>query len=142
MQAPTPTVAINPSERIAWIRSLPFIGMHVACLGALWTGVSWSAFALCVALYAIRMFGITGIYHRYFSHRSYKTSRWFQFVLAFFAQTSAQRGVLWWAAHHRAHHLYSDQEGDLHSVRQDGFWHSHVMWIFDHNSETDTKRIQ
>jgi stearoyl-CoA desaturase (delta-9 desaturase) len=80
-------------------------------------------------MYYLRMFAITGGYHRYFSHRSYKTSRAFQFFLAFLAQASAQKGALWWAAHHRHHHKYSDQEEDIHSPLLDGFWWSHCGWI-------------
>jgi len=73
--------SVSPDRhRIDWITNLPFLGMHAACLAAFWVGISWKAVALCAALYAIRMFGITAGYHRYFSHRSYKTSRWFQFV--------------------------------------------------------------
>jgi stearoyl-CoA desaturase (delta-9 desaturase) len=77
------------------------------------------------------MWAITAGYHRYFSHRSYKTSRLFQFLLAFLGQTSAQRGVVWWAAVHRRHHLYSDTPQDVHSPRQHGFFYAHVGWIFN-----------
>jgi stearoyl-CoA desaturase (delta-9 desaturase) len=80
-------------------------------------------------LYVVRMFGVTGGYHRYFSHRSYKTSRVVQFLLAFLAQTSAQRGALWWAAKHRHHHRHSDTEDDVHSPRLRGFWYSHMGWV-------------
>jgi len=65
-----------------WIRSIPFIAMHAMCLGVIWVGWSWTAVAVAVALYFIRMFAITGFYHRYFSHRTFKTSRAFQFVMA------------------------------------------------------------
>jgi len=143
MQAHTPTVAVDPSERVAWIRSLPFIGMHVACLGALWVGVSWSAIALCAALYVIRMFGITGGYHRYFSHRSYRTSRWFQFVLAWIGCSAVQKGPLWWAGHHRHHHKHSDEQPDLHSPVLRGFWWSHVGWFLSSRyDDTDLDAIK
>ncbi len=125
-----------------WLAMVPWILCHVAVLGAIWSGVTLEAVIVCAVLFAVRTFGVTGVHHRYFSHRTYETSRWFQLVLAVIAQLSVQRGVLWWAAHHRAHHLYSDDERDLHSVRQDGFWHAHVMWIYDRTSETDWKRIQ
>ncbi|MBM3756942.1 MAG: acyl-CoA desaturase [Acidobacteria bacterium] len=81
------------------------------------------------ATYSIRMFGVTAGYHRYFSHRSYRLGRVGQFLMAFLAQTSGQKGVLWWAAHHRDHHRHSDTERDIHSPRQRGFWWSHVGWI-------------
>jgi len=143
MQGRTPTTAVDPSEQIAWIRSLPFIGMHLACFGALWTGVSWSAIALCVALYVIRMFGITGGYHRYFSHRSYRTSRWFQFVLAWIGCSAVQKGPLWWAGHHRHHHKYSDEDPDLHSPVLRGFWWSHVGWFLSARyDDTDFNAIK
>jgi stearoyl-CoA desaturase (delta-9 desaturase) len=108
---------------------VPFWLVHAACLLAFVSGVTWSALAVCLALFWLRMFGVTAGYHRYFSHRSYKTSRPFQFVLAFIGTLAVQKGVLWWAANHRVHHKYSDQEGDLHSPVRDGFYWSHVGWI-------------
>lgn len=130
-------------KRFDKIGSLPFILVHVACVvGVIVMGFSWKGLALCLGLYAIRMFGVTGAYHRYFSHRTYKTSRWFQFVLAIFAMTSSQKGVIWWAAHHRTHHKLSDKEGDIHSMERDGFWWSHVGWILSPDTtETDLKKI-
>ncbi|MEW5852301.1 MAG: fatty acid desaturase [Myxococcota bacterium] len=103
--------------------------MHLAALGVFFVGFSWQAVLLCVAMYYLRMFGITGGYHRYFAHRSFQTGRVFQFLLAFLATTSAQKGVLWWAGHHRHHHKHSDQESDLHSPVRHGFWWSHMGWL-------------
>jgi stearoyl-CoA desaturase (delta-9 desaturase) len=124
--------------------SLPFWGVHVlAIVGLAITGFSWLGVLLCVALYVPRMIFVTGAYHRYFSHRSYKTSRWFQFVLALGATATAQKGVLWWAAHHRVHHKLSDAPGDLHSVKQSGFWWAHMGWILARDLEgTDSSRIK
>jgi stearoyl-CoA desaturase (Delta-9 desaturase) len=110
--------------------AIPFVLVHLACFAAIWTGVTLEAVVICVALYWIRMIGVTGGYHRYFSHRSYKTSRVGQFLIACLAQSSAQQGAIWWAAVHRAHHRHSDTELDPHSPRHYGFFHSHVGWIF------------
>ncbi|MFA5963720.1 MAG: acyl-CoA desaturase [Sphingomonas sp.] len=115
---------------IAYPSAAPFVLVHLGCFAALWTGVTWPALALCIGLYWLRMFGVTAGYHRYFSHRAFATSRWFQFVLAFLAQSSAQRSVLWWAAKHRHHHLHSDTAEDVHSPLHRGFLYSHVGWIF------------
>jgi stearoyl-CoA desaturase (delta-9 desaturase) len=104
---------------------------HLVCLTAIWTGVPAKALVVALVLYVARMWAITAGYHRYFSHRSYKTSRVFQFAIAFLGQTSAQRGVIWWAAVHRHHHLHSDTEHDVHSPRHHGFWYAHVGWIFN-----------
>lgn len=89
----------------------------------------WELVGLAVFSYYIRMFGITAAYHRYFSHNAFKTSRVFQFFLAFLGATAMQKGPLWWAAHHRNHHRFSDTEKDLHSPRLKGFWYSHMLWF-------------
>jgi stearoyl-CoA desaturase (delta-9 desaturase) len=123
----------GPKE-IDWVRILPFVGMHVACLGVVWVGFSWTALAVAVAFYAVRMFAITAFYHRYFSHRAFKTSRLLQFLFALLGATAVQRGPLWWASHHRAHHKHSDRDGDTHSPELDGFWWSHVGWIVAHEN--------
>ena len=106
-----------------------FFGLHILPVFAFWTGATLFDWAVCIFLYFFRMFFITGGYHRYFAHKTYKTSRFFQFVIAFFAQTSWQKGALWWAAHHRIHHKYSDLPEDPHSKKIYGFWYSHVGWI-------------
>jgi stearoyl-CoA desaturase (Delta-9 desaturase) len=103
--------------------------IHLGCLLALWTGVSWTAVIVCAALYFIRMFAITGAYHRYFSHRSYKTSRAFQFVLGYLGCMSAQKGPIWWASHHRHHHKHSDTPEDVHPPLIYGLWWAHVGWV-------------
>jgi stearoyl-CoA desaturase (delta-9 desaturase) len=106
-----------------------FLLLHLACLLAFWTGVSAAAVAVCLSLYVVRMFAITAGFHRLFSHRSYRTGRLFQFLLAFVGTTSYQKGPLWWSAHHRRHHLHVDTEEDLHSPVMRSVWQSHVGWF-------------
>lgn len=121
----------------------PFWAFHIIIVAGI-VGYGWSTkwFLIAVAIYFARMTFVTAAYHRYFSHRAFKTSRWFQFVLALAAQTSAQKGVLWWAAHHRFHHKHSDTSQDAHSAKQQGFWHSHIGWILGPNwDDTDYKRV-
>jgi stearoyl-CoA desaturase (delta-9 desaturase) len=113
-----------------WRENAPFWSVHAAAvIGAVLVGWSWAACAWFLGSYAVRMFAITAGYHRYFSHRTFKTSRAFQLVLALLAMASAQRGVLWWSSHHRNHHKYSDQPADVHSPVQRGFWWSHAGWM-------------
>jgi stearoyl-CoA desaturase (delta-9 desaturase) len=119
----------RPSEQIDWLRVVPFLTLHLACLLVFWVGWSPVAVIVALALYAIRMLAITGAYHRYFAHRTYKTSRIWQFVAALIGATSAQRGPLWWASHHRHHHRFADQPDDIHSPIQRGFLWSHMLWI-------------
>jgi stearoyl-CoA desaturase (delta-9 desaturase) len=123
--------AANPladAERIDWLRVAPFLALHLACFGALWTGASPVAATVAAALFAVRMFAITAFYHRYFSHRAFRTSRAAQFAFAILAASAAQRGPLWWASHHRHHHAHADRDADSHSSRR-GFLWSHVGWF-------------
>jgi stearoyl-CoA desaturase (delta-9 desaturase) len=135
--------ALPTPRRVPFYRVVPFTLLHAACLVALYTGVSAQDLALFVALYVMRMFFITAGYHRYFAHRTFKTSRAFQLVLAFGAQTSGQQGALWWADHHRQHHRHSDRPGDAHSAKLDGFLWSHMGWFFsDAWQDTDYDNVK
>ena len=119
-----------------------FLTLHAAALGVVLFPFQWSLAGWLLATYSLRMFGVTAGYHRYFSHRSYKLGRTGQFLMAFLAQTSAQKGVLWWAAHHRHRHRHSDQERDVHSPRQRGFWWSHAGWVISNQwDEYDPKQV-
>lgn len=120
---------VRDIDRVDWIRTTPFIIMNLGCLGVFLVGWSWTAVATACALYFVRMFAITGIYHRYFSHRTYKTSRPTQFIFALLGASATQRGPLWWAANHREHHRNSDTLDDPHSPVQYGFFRSHVGWF-------------
>ena len=116
-------------EKVNWERTIAFIFLHLGCLAVIWVGVSPVVVVAAVLLYVLRMFAITGFYHRYFSHRSFKTSRFGQFLFAVIGNSSMQRGPLWWAATHRHHHHHSDQEEDAHSPSLKGFMWSHVGWL-------------
>jgi len=135
---------VGDEYKFRWISNIPYWGVHVAAIvGIAMLGFSWTGLLIAVGLYYVRMFGITAGYHRYFSHRSFKATRVFQFFLALLGTICTQKGVLWWAAHHRHHHKYSDQEEDVHSVRHGGFYWSHQGWILVKKYEkTEFDRIQ
>jgi stearoyl-CoA desaturase (delta-9 desaturase) len=134
---------VTRPHRIHWAASIPFFVIHgLAVYGVVHYGFSFRGLALALAFYFGRMIFVTAGYHRYFSHRTFRTSRAGQFVLAVLAQSSAQKGALWWAAAHRRHHRFSDKPEDVHSVRQDGFWWAHVGWILsDVHADTEWERI-
>jgi stearoyl-CoA desaturase (delta-9 desaturase) len=116
-------------KSVDWLRITPFVVLHLGCLAVFWVG--WSPIAVwsAILLYLVRMFAITGFYHRYFSHKAFKTGRVWQFVFAVVGNASAQRGPLWWAGNHRHHHRFADTEKDIHSPLQHGFWWSHMGWL-------------
>src|SRR5512140_2585473 len=138
------TLSAEDDRRIDWPRSIPFFAVHVAAIvGVALLGFSWTGLVLALSLYVVRMFFVTAGYHRYFSHRTFKTSRAMQLFFALGAMSSSQKGVMWWASHHRVHHKYSDLEGDVHSVKRDGFWWGHVGWIISYKyAETDQARVK
>ncbi|MFT6733741.1 MAG: stearoyl-CoA desaturase (delta-9 desaturase) [Polaribacter sp.] len=130
-------------DSISWTRIIPFIMVHLGVLGIFFVEFSWFALYVCVFLYLLRMFAITGFYHRYFSHKNFKTGRIMQFIFAVIGASSAQRGPLWWASHHRQHHSHTDQTNDPHSPKFKGFLWSHTLWFLsDRNFHTNTRRIK
>jgi stearoyl-CoA desaturase (delta-9 desaturase) len=121
--------AVRDEERTDLLASWAFTGMHLGALMVLFTGLSWPAAVVALLTLWVRLLGITGGYHRLFSHRSYKTSRTFQFALAWLGASAGQNGPLWWASHHRLHHRHADTEDDVHSPGIGGFWWAHAGWI-------------
>lgn len=133
---------VPDQDAVDWFRALPFVAMHVACVAVLWVGVSPAALVMAAALYAVRMFALTGFYHRYFSHRTFHTSRMIQGVFALIGASCVQRGPLWWAAHHRHHHRHADTVLDPHSPSVYGFLWSHMGWFLTARAfRTDMARV-
>lgn len=130
-------------NKVDWLRVLPFVALHLACFAVIWVGWSMFAVVFAIALYGIRMFAVTGFYHRYFSHKAFRTSRLLQFIFALIGSTAVQRGPLWWASQHRHHHVNSDKHEDAHSPVQHGFLWSHLGWFLsDAHFATRTDRVK
>lgn len=142
-EAGAETICQTDAKHVDWFRVLPLVALHAACLLVFWVGWSKVAVFSAVALYLLRMFAITGFYHRYFSHKAFKTNRFWQFVFAVIGNMAAQRGPLWWAAHHRHHHRFTDLVNDVHSPKQHGFWWSHLGWLTSKaNFPTQSKYVK
>lgn len=123
-----PVAALD--DRLVRVRDvLPIATIHLLALAAIWTSWSPAALVVAAALFIVRMFAITAFYHRYFSHRTFRTHRVTQFLFAYLGTTSAQRGPLWWAAHHRQHHRHADDHPDPHSPWWKGVLWSHTGWF-------------
>ncbi len=117
---------------------IPFLGTIFAIALLPFAPIGLSEVSLFLLFYLLAMIGIEVGYHRYFSHQSFKVTRPVQALLAILGSMAAQGGVIFWVAHHRRHHQYTDQENDPHSPHlhgQDlrgrllGFWHAHLGWI-------------
>jgi stearoyl-CoA desaturase (delta-9 desaturase) len=135
--------ARSKPDAVDWRRCMPFIFLHAGCLAVFFVGWSWTALAVAAFLYFIRMFSVTAFYHRYFAHRTFHTSRAGQFIFAIMANTSVQRGPLWWASVHRHHHQHADDEEDVHSPGMRGFLWSHIGWMTStRNFPTDYNRVK
>ena len=119
----------SDDRKVDWLRTLPFILLHLSCLGVIWVGTSPVAVSVAVIVYLARMFAITGFYHRYFSHKAFRTSRPVQLFFALMGASAVQRGPLWWASHHRHHHVHADKNADVHSPVRHGFIWSHMGWF-------------
>jgi len=132
----------HTQDRVEWFRCVPYILIHLGALLVFFTPFAWPCIVVLGISYAARMFAITAFYHRYFSHRTFKTSRIVQFLGAFVACASGQRGPLWWAAHHRMHHRHSDTDKDSHSPHHKNFLWSHTLWFMtDYALPTFLKEI-
>ena len=123
------TQEAGDAKHIDWLRVAPYFALHLGCFGVLWVGWSWTAVGVALTLYAVRMLAITGFYHRYFSHKAFRTSRAMQFLFALIGASAVQRGPLWWASQHRHHHTHAEDEQDPHSPHRHGFLWSHTGWF-------------
>jgi len=143
LSKPTPLAATPKKVWKYLVAGAPMALVHLVALGAVFVSAPAEVWWACLFLWGARMVAITMGFHRYFSHRSFKTSRVFQFVLAVLSQSAGQRGVLWWASHHRRHHKYSDEPEDVHSPRQRGFWFSHIGWFYAPGAmDTDLDKVK
>jgi stearoyl-CoA desaturase (delta-9 desaturase) len=116
---------------LMWMNLLPFVALHLSVIAVFFVPVSWECVALFLVSFLVRTWGLTGGFHRYFSHRAYKTSRLGQFIIGCIGSSALQKGPMWWAAEHRQHHKYSDKDGDPHSPIMRNLWWSHVGWVLD-----------
>lgn len=132
----------EPRRTDPW-RWIPYIALHAGCFGVFWVGTSTFAVVAAITLYFVRMFAITAFYHRYFSHRTFRTSRIAQFAFAVLGNSAAQRGPLWWASQHRHHHAHAELPNDPHSPHEHGFYWSHMGWLTaKSNMVIDLKRVR
>ncbi len=103
--------------------------VHAGLLFAFKVGISWVAFATFMVTYYVKLFAVSGVFHRYYTHRSYEMGRGFCFLWSFIGCTAGQRGPLSWTTVHSKHHQHSDKKGDPHSPVQRGLFYAHLGWL-------------
>src|SRR5215471_11017862 len=122
-----PQTGIQKSESLRIIKLR--LGLaYIATVGIFFVPFDPSLVLLTVITFVPRLFGVEAGAHRYFAHRSFKTSRVFQLILACLAASASQRGPIWWATYHRLHHKYADTKLDPHTPVGKSRWHAYVGW--------------
>lgn len=118
---------------------ITLVGIHLATIWGL-VNANFSIPLLLVAIigFYLRWLAFTCVVHRYFSHKVFKTSRFIQFLLAIWGTLTLVRSPIRFASGHRHHHLYSDTNKDLHSIRISGFFRSYIGWVIDNSYHEDT----
>lgn len=102
--------------------------------------VSWGLLLTTFILLYLTGLSITAGYHRYYSHKSYKTSPIVEFFLLFFASMAGQGSALRWSFDHRLHHAHVDTDEDPYSIKK-GFWYAHFLWILEKPRTIDPKIV-
>lgn len=112
------------------------VSMHLLCLFAPFT-FNWAALGIAFGLYVITgLLGITLSFHRNLSHRSFKLPKWLEYFFAYCGVQALQGHPIDWVSTHRYHHQFCDSDKDPHSPIE-GFWFSHMSWMFDTNTITE-----
>jgi stearoyl-CoA desaturase (delta-9 desaturase) len=127
---------------------VPFIALLVA-IPVAWGGwLGWSDLVIMAGMYWFTGHGITVGFHRLFTHKSFKPNRFVKNLLAIAGSMAVQGPIVRWVADHRRHHKFSDRDGDPHSPWKygndigslwKGFWHAHMMWLFDSEQTVQRK---
>jgi stearoyl-CoA desaturase (delta-9 desaturase) len=139
-------------EKIANLGAVvvPFLAV-LAAIGLLWNDVVGTAdLVIAAAMYLLTAVGITVGFHRLLTHRSFQTSKRFEYAFAVLGSMAVQGPVISWVADHRKHHAHTDEEGDPHSPHVghggglrgvlSGLWHAHSGWLMSTQGRADWKR--
>ncbi|KAK9165052.1 hypothetical protein Scep_000243 [Stephania cephalantha] len=134
-------VVVKRKNRAYWVRKWRLwdltisigvmVHVHVMCFLYAYSTFSLSRFlvGLCIGIIT-GMFGISVSYHRNLAHRAFNLPKWLEYLFAYCGILSFQGHPILWVSMHRLHHQFADEDRDPHSPTE-GFWFSHMNWIFD-----------
>lgn len=136
---------IDTSRGINWVPTLFIISYHAILLSCLpfyfyYHPPSWGLVGFTLFMLFVTGISITGGYHRYFSHRSFRTNRLVEGMLLFLGSMTAQGSALRWSFDHRNHHAHVDTDEDPYSIKK-GFWYAHFLWILEKPHPIDKKTV-
>lgn len=132
-------------KNINWPSLLFIVGYHVLLLALLpvyfiFFKPSGLLIGLSIGLFVASGLAITAGYHRLFSHSTYKTNKFIEFIMLFFGTVATQGSALRWSYDHRFHHAHIDGEEDPYSVTK-GFWYAHILWMFKNETPMTEKKV-
>lgn len=136
---------LNFKNGVNWVPALFLISYQVVLLAALpfyfyFASTSISMGIITFILLYVTGLSITGGYHRFYAHRTFKTNRLMEWILLFFGSMAGQGSALRWAFDHRLHHAYVDTDNDPYSIKK-GFWYAHFLWILEKPRTIDSKVV-
>lgn len=132
-------------SKIQWDNVLFILGYHLFLLIALpiyliYNTPSAALLGISGALVFLSGLAITAGYHRLYSHSTYKAHPLVETLLLFFGSVATQGSALQWCHDHRMHHAFVDTDKDPYSIKK-GFWHAHMLWMFQKGRTIDTKIV-
>lgn len=103
---------------------LPYLQLSITALTVLFAVFyqqSLDLWLISIAMYAaIGCFGISIGYHRLLTHKSFKTTRFWERFCTVWGALAFTGSSIGWVGMHRDHHKYSDKPGDPHSPHVSG----------------------
>ena len=115
-------------KMVFFLTLLPLVGIFGTSIYVYFNGVVWQEPILLLIFWFVSGMGITMGYHRLFSHKSYDTNIFLEWVLMICGSLAFENTILKWSSDHRKHHAQAETEEDPYSITE-GFWHAHIGWI-------------
>ena len=125
---------------VFFLTLLPIIGIIGTSFYIYFNGLVWQEPVLLIIFWFISGMGITMGYHRLFSHKSYQTNVFIEWILMIFGSLALENTILKWSSDHRKHHNKAETEDDPYSITK-GFWYAHIGWVIENTSEEKNKVV-
>ena len=125
---------------VFFLTLFPLLGFVGTLFYIYFNGIVWQEPLLLLSFWFISGMGITMGYHRLFSHKSYQTNVFLEWVLMIFGSLALENTILKWSSDHRKHHNKPETDEDPYSITK-GFWYAHIGWVVENTDEQKNKII-